>query len=96
MAESVWKRRLKETYDHYAKERDQVVKDDWKLAERNMFLSRLQRENRAKLLEIGAGTGRDSMFFEENGLLVTATDLSGEMVLLCREKGLSAEQMDAE
>ncbi|OPG15049.1 hypothetical protein B2M26_13970 [Ferroacidibacillus organovorans] len=60
-----------------------------------MFLSRLQRENRAKLLEIGAGTGRDSMFFEENGLLVTATDLSGEMVLLCREKGLSAEQMDA-
>ena len=91
----MWKRRLQKTYDQYAQERDQVVKDGWKLAEREMFLSRLQRENAVQLLEIGAGTGRDSAFFKENGLLVTATDLSREMVLLCREKGLSAEQMDA-
>jgi SAM-dependent methyltransferase len=46
------------------------------------------------LLEIGAGTGRDSLFFQQNGRTVTCTDLSPEMVRLCRQKGLDAHLMD--
>jgi SAM-dependent methyltransferase len=36
----------------------------------------------------------DGRFFQDNGLTVTCTDLSPEMVRLCREKGLDAHVMD--
>jgi SAM-dependent methyltransferase len=45
-------------------------------------------------LEIGAGTGNDGLYFQNNGLDVTCTDLSPDMVNLCREKGLKAYVMD--
>ena len=77
-----------------AAQRDKVEKDSWKVAERQQFLALLQRENRQTLLEIGAGTGTDSLFFQNNGLRVICTDLSPAMVELCREKGLEAHVMD--
>ncbi len=43
---------------------------------------------------IGAGTGQDSLFFEEAGLEVLATDLSPEMVARCCAKGLEARRAD--
>src|SRR2546428_4340530 len=45
-------------------------------------------------LEVGAGTGQDSLFFKQNGLEVTATDLSPQMVEPCRAKRLPAHVMD--
>ncbi len=47
------------------------------------------------MLEIGAGHGRDSLFFKEQGFHVTSIDLSPAMVKLCREKGITAFVMDA-
>jgi SAM-dependent methyltransferase len=83
---------LKESYDGGAADRDRMTKDPWKLAERQAFLDRLRPGQR--LLEVGAGPGHDSVFFRDNGLRVTATDLSGEMVAFCRAKGLDAHVMD--
>ena len=40
------------------------------------------------MLEIGAGTGIHGLFFQQNELAVVSTDLSAEMVRLCRAKGL--------
>ncbi|HTK10333.1 MAG TPA: class I SAM-dependent methyltransferase [Ktedonobacteraceae bacterium] len=77
-----------------ANDRDQSPGTDWKVAERQHFLSQLQQEGKKTLLEVGAGTGRDSQFFQENGLQVTCTDLSPAMVNLCRQKGLDAHEMD--
>lgn len=77
-----------------AEERDQAEKEWWKVEERQHFLSLLQQEEKGKLLEVGAGTGTDSLFFQENGLEVVCTDLSPDMVALCREKGLNAYVMD--
>ena len=68
--------------------------DAWKVAERANFLALLQQEHRQSLLEIGAGAGKDSKFFYDQGLTVTCIDLSPEMVKLCRQKGLSADVMD--
>jgi SAM-dependent methyltransferase len=85
---------LRLSYDGAADRRDQQTKHEWKLAERAAFLHRLQAENCARLLEIGAGTGQDSAFFAQHGLTVLATDLSAEMVARCREKGLDALVMD--
>jgi SAM-dependent methyltransferase len=74
--------------------RDRKAKAPWKLAERAAFLQRLQDEGCRNLLEIGAGTGQDGVFFAENGLTVVTTDLSPAMVAICRAKGLDAHVMD--
>ena len=74
--------------------RDQAGKEDWKMAERQQFLELLKREGKKTLLEIGAGTGTDGLFFQKSGMRVVCTDLSPAMVELCREKGLEAYVMD--
>jgi SAM-dependent methyltransferase len=81
---------LRVAYDRAVCERDGKVKAPWKLEERGRFLSMLRAEGKRTLLEIGAGTGQDGLFFQENGLQVTCTDLSPENVRRCQEKGLRA------
>lgn len=88
------RRRLQEAYDRQAAERDQFAKDAWKVDERDRFLSHLLEGRVRTLLEVGAGTGQDSVFFQTHGVQVTAVDLSSEMVQACRRKGLDAHQMD--
>jgi SAM-dependent methyltransferase len=83
---------LRAAYDARAAWRDGLTKDQWKLDEREAFRRRL--EPGARLLEIGAGTGQDSAFFQENGLAVVAVDLSAAMVDHCRAKGIEAHVMD--
>ena len=85
---------LRSTYDKTAQDRDAVKASAWKVEERKRFLDMLQAAEKKTLLELGAGPGRDALFFERNGLEVTTTDLSPEMVRLCRAKGLRAQVMD--
>jgi SAM-dependent methyltransferase len=85
---------LRQAYDGGAAERDGYEKEPWKIAERNAFLERLKAAGCQRLLEVGAGTGQDSLFFQQNGLSVVATDLSEEMVERCRAKGLDARVAD--
>ena len=72
--------------------RDERGKEQWKLAERQAFRDRLAPG--ARLLEIGAGTGQDSSYFQQEGLGVVAADLSAAMVERCRAKGIEAHVMD--
>jgi SAM-dependent methyltransferase len=85
---------LREAYDKYAQERETSLTQDWKIVERAKFLALLQQEHKQSLLEIGAGTGRDSQFFQDAGLETVCIDLSPVMVELCRQKGLKAYVMD--
>src|SRR5689334_3996544 len=85
---------LRESYNRNAADRDHYGIEDWKAEERQHFLEQLQQAGKQDLLEIGAGPGRDSKFFQEHELTVTCTDLSPEMVALCRAKGLNAHVMD--
>jgi SAM-dependent methyltransferase len=64
------------------------------MTERSSFLERLRDERKTRLLELGAGTGQDSVFFQQQGLDVVTTDASPAMVAKCREKGLDAHVMD--
>ena len=77
-----------------AEQRDHSEKEDWKLVERQRFLTLLHQEGMTTLLEVGAGTGKDSLFFQQNGLRVVCSDLSPAMIALCSEKGLEAYVMD--
>ena len=85
---------LRNAYARSASARDQMIKHDWKLEERNAFLARLLNVGATRLLEVGAGTGQDALFFHDNDLDVVATDLTPEMVSRCTEKGLDARVAD--
>jgi cyclopropane fatty-acyl-phospholipid synthase-like methyltransferase len=88
------KMNLKTYYDLESKGRNIGSVQEWKFKPRKEFLDMAKQENRSTLLEIGAGTGKDSKFFAENGLKVVAVDLSAEMVKLCIDKGLEAYELD--
>lgn len=85
---------LRVAYDAGAERRDGMAKAPWKLAERSAFLDRLQESGCRRLLELGAGTGQDSVFFQRSGLSVVAVDLSPVMVERCRQKGVDAHVRD--
>jgi cyclopropane fatty-acyl-phospholipid synthase-like methyltransferase len=94
MMQTQIKRDLKEIYNKYANQRDKDKMQEWKAKPRQVFLELIKSEGKKTLLEIGAGHGRDSLFFKNNGIEVTAIDLSDEMVKLCRTKGIEAYEMD--
>src|SRR3989344_163737 len=48
------------------------------------------------ILDLGCGSGDHSLLFKQQGLEVSAIDISQEMVRLTREKGIEAEIMDIE
>ena len=88
------KNSLIESYNNHAQERDTYTMEAWKVEERANFLALLQSKGKQSLLELGAGTGRDSKFFQDMGMKVTCIDMSPEMIKLCQQKGLSAHVMD--
>ena len=77
-----------------AAKRDDMEKEAFKVDERRRFLELLRDRGATSLLEVGAGTGHDSLYFQEQGLRVLCTDLSPAMVELCRVKGLDAHVAD--
>ena len=88
------KSNLRDYYNHEAQYRNSGIKDAWKIKQRDIFYDLILNENKKSFLEIGAGTGHDSMFFVERGLEVTAVDLSSEMVRMCKDKGINAYELD--
>ncbi len=86
---------LIQTYNNYADERSSKSEiEPWKVKEREAFLHAMQDNNSLTMLEIGAGPGKDSIFFKVHGFQVVCTDLSPEMVRICEERGLDARVMD--
>lgn len=85
---------LRQAYDKYAQERDSSTIQDWKAKERSSFLLMLKQHSKKRLLEIGAGTGRDGKYFQDNGFEVVCIDLSPAMIELCKQKDLTAYVMD--
>jgi SAM-dependent methyltransferase len=85
---------LRTSYDGAAAARESKHVQQFKLDERAAFLDRLAAVEAKRLLEIGAGTGVDSVYFQESGLAVVAVDLSPEMVAKCQAKGLEAYARD--
>jgi len=94
MAHKQLKANLINAYNLRAEQRNKSDIDEWKAVERGHFLSLLQEEKKKTLLEIGGGHGRDSLFFQDQGLQVTCVDLTPKMVELCQQKGLNALVMD--
>jgi ubiquinone/menaquinone biosynthesis C-methylase UbiE len=85
---------LRRAYDDDVDRRDAKSLNPWRFDIRNKFFTKLREHEVQTILELGAGTGKDSLFFKEKGLVVKTTDLSPAMVQRCREKGLDAQVGD--
>lgn len=94
METEIIKSNLREYYNQNAPLRNSKEKEEWKINQRSNFCNLIKSENKKTLLEIGAGTGDDSVFFKESGLKVTAVDLSPEMVKICLGKSIEAYELD--
>jgi len=81
-------------YDNDADRRVKAKQQQWKKKERKVFLAYLQHEKKKTFLEIGAGTGNDSLYFKKHGLRVTAMDISPEHIRYCKKRGLHALVLD--
>ncbi len=82
------------SYDAVAAAREEMGEADWRWPIAEDFLGRMRNEDKARLLEIGAGVGFTSRWFADSGIDVVATDLSPAQVELCRAKGLEAHVRD--
>lgn len=89
-----FKQSITDSYNKNAIERDSYSVQDWKVKERENFLAYLKKDKCRNFLEIGAGPGKDSLYFKDQGIMTISTDISTEMVKLCKEKGLEAKVMD--
>lgn len=90
------KQNLIDAYNKKVIDRDSLNLPDWKLKERDIFSRYIKDEKISNLLEIGAGTGKDSLYFKEIGLNTYSIDISPEMVKFCNSKGLNAKVMSFE
>lgn len=91
-----WKEETKLTYDKYAEKFEELTKDlleKYLLDESLLFIKNLQGK---KILDLGSGPGRDSLFFKNKGLKPICIDISEKMIELCKKKGLEAHKMDIE
>ena len=88
------KTNLQKYYDLEAEYRSAGEKQSWKKNLRKEFCDLLSAEKKKTLLEIGAGAGQDSRFFMDSGFVVTAVDISGEMVKQCKQRDVDAFKLD--
>ncbi len=77
-------------YDAAADERESKGLVEFRAGYRRRFVDLLSDEGIGELVDLGAGTGHEGRWFLEQGLAVTAVDLSPAHVELCRAKGLDA------
>lgn len=91
-----FKEQLIHAYDKDAQRRDEAEgkREMWKEEVRQKFADLLEKQEKKSILELGAGAGHDSKFFSDKGFDVLATDLSPEMIKMCRKRGIPAEVAD--
>lgn len=91
-----YKEENRKAYDTFA----EIFEDNTKeylqnhlLEDVNLFIQNLQGK---RILDVGSGPGRDSLFFKNKGLNPVCIDISSSMIKLCKEKDLEAYEMDLE
>ncbi|PIN73939.1 inosine/xanthosine triphosphatase [Candidatus Woesearchaeota archaeon CG10_big_fil_rev_8_21_14_0_10_45_16] len=84
------------SFDRYQQQFEKKFEDYVPLIQEEMreFLRLLPA--RAKLLDLGSGSGNQALYLKNKGHEVLCIDLSEEMVKSCLEKGLQARVMDFE
>lgn len=83
-----FKESLKNSYNENAKLRNLLSIEPWKMKEIDYFVSFIEIGEQTRILDLGAGTGQNSLYMKEMGLDVTSIDLSSTMIENCLQKDL--------
>ena len=88
--------KIAEDYDKYYETPQGIAIDN---IEKKIISGLIKNITTGPLLELGCGTGHWTQFFCEHGFLVTATDVSDEMLKIARKKNIenaTLQKVDAE
>lgn len=90
-----YKEATRRLYDRYAEKYEKNTRDYTKYIEEELqfFLKNLKGK---KILDLGSGPGRDSVYFKNKSFEPLCIDFSEKMIELCKKKGLEAKVMDIE
>ncbi len=91
-----YKKKTIDSYNENAKEFSIKFKELMDLKERTEFERFINLLKGDKILDLGCGSGDNSLYFKEKGLDVIGIDLSEKMIELCKEKGIEAFVCDIE
>lgn len=78
-------------YDNEVSARTDRQLPQWRIDQRSRFVKSLLAEERASVLEIGSGPGRDALALAEAGLDYRGVDLAPASVAACREQGFDVQ-----
>lgn len=87
------KEQIRESYNNSGDTRYKQESEGWKLDCIDNFSDNLSKEQK-KVLDLGAGSGIHGKQLSDLGYLVTCTDISDQMIELCKKRGLESVQMD--
>lgn len=76
-------------YNNIVNEYDSETIDFWKRFPA-AFIEKFTRLSEGKIIDVGSGTGRDGLIFQQTGKDVVCVDASEEMVRLSSERGLTS------
>ncbi len=79
------------THSESYKEKTKDYLKNYLQKEAGLFLSSLKGTN---IIDLGAGPGRDAVYFKEKGFSVLCADISDNMLNLCKKKGLKTIKID--
>jgi predicted TPR repeat methyltransferase len=82
------KSEVEKAYDQWAQSYDEVINPTRDL-DGKAIRSMLEKYAFNNVLELGCGTGKNTMWFSEKAKSVTAVDLSAEMIALAKKKNTS-------
>lgn len=91
-----YKEKTIKAYNKNAKKFSEKFKELMDLKRRYEFQRFIELLPGKKILDLGCGSGDHSYYFLQNGLDVSAIDISDEMIKICKQKGLNAFVMDIE
>ena len=77
---------LAETYNKVFKNDSDKFFSFNNFPESRLIMDMLEGWSDLRVLEIGCGTGEDALFLAQQGIHITATDASEEMLRITREK----------
>lgn len=86
---------MKSDFDHIAKDYDSdfTHSEIGKLQRKSVYSFLKQQSSKLSILELNCGTGEDALWLSKRGNKVLATDISKEMIVVAKQKGMGIENL---
>ncbi|MBU3912922.1 MAG: class I SAM-dependent methyltransferase [Nanoarchaeota archaeon] len=91
-----YKEETMEVYDRFSDVFDKKFQEYADFIKEKLERASKKFPSKAKIIDIGSGTGNHALFFKQKGFDVLCLDFSDKVLNHCKEKGLNTIKMDFE